>query len=180
MAATTRQYYCPNCSATFETIGLLASHMENDDGIFPRAVTQWVSKLPKEDATPAQAKSGPPVLLRLPPAETDELFSGGSRFRVWFVVDGNNLHKREIPSDETFLGFCAQLRSLYYAGRRSFNVNQFEYVLVEKRFHRMEVEETFMDEDSYHRMVRKLMGGATRWRHAVVRKRTVSTPFKWF
>ena len=148
--------------------------MENDERMDAAWVARWVVLNYPQESSPSEFKAE----LRDEPSptltEVNEPPPAVSRFRVWFVVDGDNLHRREIPKEETFQGFCSQLKSLYYQTDREFDIDEFEFILIEKRFHRREVAEPFTDADSYYRMVRKLLGIPSHWRHAIVRKKTVS------
>lgn len=166
-------FLCPHCYKRYETLGLLASHMENDDKIHPAWVTQWVMTFQRDGEPPVPFAPQAIQVSEKSEAAAD-LGLRSKRFRVWFVLDNNCLQKREIPSDESFRGFCSQLSSLYDMKGWNFDIDQFEYILVEKRFHRMEDVQPFFDAGSYHQMVKKLMGVRSHWRHAIVRRRTVS------
>ena len=166
-------FRCPQCRARYETVALLASHMENDDRLPPGWVSRWVLNLLQETTQTEQQPQAPPASSKLK-AET-EFHTSYKRLRVWFLVDGGRYHRREIPGNESFQGFCSQLKSLYYECDGMFSIDQFEYALIEKRSRRMLDVEPFVDSASYYRMVTTLLGATSQWRHAIVRKRIVST-----
>ena len=166
------EFHCPQCFARYETVGLLASHMEDDDRLPPPWVSQWVLNLPQDSTQTGQQTQAAPALSKF----KKEIGSNPSYkpFRVWFLVDEGRIHRREIPGNESFQGFCSQLKSLYYKRDWKFSIAQFEYALIEKRSRRMLDVEPFIDFASYHDMVKALLEPMTRWRHAIIRRRVVS------
>ena len=167
-------FTCPKCRAEYKTSDLLASHMEVDREMDPAWVPESVSNVYEDSATPHVR---PELQVASNVVVEDKATEGSpaiTRFRVWFVLSDNTLHRREIPGNESFRGFCSQLESLHYKPDWTFAIDQFEYILIEKKFHRLETVEPFMGPESYYRMVRQLVEVASHWRHAIVRKRTVN------
>ena len=77
----------------------------------------------------------------------------------------------------SFEGFCAVLESFENEYRDSavvFEFNRFEYILIEKDYHWREVVKPFSDSSSYYEMTSDISAAPLRWRHVVVRPRTVS------
>lgn len=161
---------CPQCLAKYPNLDLLASHMERDDNISPEWITQWVSifadqKRKSESPSPSPFNSSTDT-----DTDTTEIDLAVARFRVWFVLDGVTIHRREIPGNEKFEGFCSQLESLYYKPGSKFDVSQFEYVLVRKKRGQSVKAEPFTGSRSYLRMRNKLLEDKSPWRHATVRR----------
>ena len=194
------RFQCPHCLIKYETRALLATHMEKDENMSAAWVSRWIELTFPQASSPPEIKVESSGNIKIESPGESKVESLGqikvespgqtkvetaheesvepppavNRFRVWFVLDEDNVHRREIPKNETFGGFCYQLKSLYYQAGWVFEIDQFEYVLIEKKYHRMEVIEPLWDAESYYRMVRTLVGLPSHWRHAIVRKRTVS------
>lgn len=163
-------FQCPRCLAVYSSLEILASHMERDDKISREWTTQWVSIFANQKRKPE-----PPSPTRFNSAtgtdtDTTEIDLAVARFRVWFVLDGVTIHRREIPGNEKFEGFCSQMESLFYNPESKFDVSQFEYVLIAKKRDGNPKAEPFTGSSSYQRMKNELLENKSPWRHAIVRR----------
>ncbi len=155
-------FQCSHCLALYATLDLLASHMDRGD------INHGVSAFANQEPQPRSQTPTPFV------SSTHTDTSGAdptvAYFRIWFVLDGLTIHRREIPSNERFEGFCAQLASLYHRPGSNFVVSQFEYVLVTKKRDGGSKAEPFMGSVSYQRMKSALLVDKSPWRHATIRR----------
>ena len=125
----------------------------------------------KQESIKQESPSPPPPPTS--PASTDamDLEYGIRKFTVLFKIEGERTRRVEVAADTTFEDFCGLLQSLYGQGGEMIESEEFEYVLVEKRFHRNEVVGVLWDGAEYRKMVRTIMKVQSHWRHAVVGRR---------
>lgn len=163
-------FQCPQCLALYSTLDLLVSHMERDDNISAEWITQWVSIFANRRPQPEPPSHSPFNSSTDTDTDTTEIDLAVARFRVWFVLDGVTIHRREIPGNETFEGFCSQMESLFYKPKSKFAVNQFEYVLIAKKQDGRMNAEPFTGSSSYRLMKNELLENKSPWRHATVQR----------
>lgn len=161
-------FQCPHCLASYATLGVLASHMDRDDNPCSELMNHWASAL---------ANRGPQPNSQTPTSSDPSTYTDTSGadptvayFRIWFLLDGVTIHRREIPTNESFEGFCAQLASLYHRSGSNFVVSQFEYALITKKRDGGTKAEPFTGPISYQRMKSALLVDRSPWRHATVRR----------
>ena len=165
-------WHCQHCGEDCISLGYLSSHLLSIHHADEDEVAKWAMKFPREDATPLVHRR--PTAGRWVAGGDAELFGAAGRFRMWVMLNGDRVYRTEVPADKTYDGFCRFLKPLFYMPGWHFSIDQFEYVLVEKRTGNKDVAVPFFDEGSYQTMVRKLMEVTTNWRHTIIQIRTVS------